>query len=86
MKVSPQYLVEHYDDVASAVHGGEVVEVELREKPALRLVPSPVQNRTDKRVLGAGRGELRMLSDDEWERMDEKWRKSFEDKFDSDVA
>jgi hypothetical protein len=31
--VTPQYLLEHYDDVASAVNNGETVEVSLPEKP-----------------------------------------------------
>jgi len=72
MTVSPQYLAEHYDDVASAVNGGEVVEVSLPEKPALRLVPALQQaaKRTAPRVLGAGKALLRVPTEAEWAEMD----------------
>jgi hypothetical protein len=57
-----------------------VVEIARAEKPALRLVVSPAQaaeTPKGKRILGAGRGELRVPSDEEWEEIDKEWRKSF---------
>jgi antitoxin (DNA-binding transcriptional repressor) of toxin-antitoxin stability system len=86
MTVSPQYLAEHYDDVASAVNNGETVEVSLPEKPALRLVPSkPKQavEQTGLRILGAGKADVRFVLDN-WDEVDRKWRKSLEEKFGSD--
>ena len=82
MTVSPQYLVEHYDDVASAVNNGETVEVSLPEKPALRLVPSKprVAGQTGPRVLGGGTADVRFLLDN-WDEVDREWRKSFDEKF-----
>ena len=89
MKVSPQYVVDHYDAIAAAVEGGEVVEVSLPEKPALRLVRAGVsqsQSQASARVLGAGKALLRVPSDEEWTEMDKDWRKSFQEKFDAEHA
>jgi antitoxin (DNA-binding transcriptional repressor) of toxin-antitoxin stability system len=83
MKVSAQYAMEHFEDLAVAVDDGEVVVIERADKPALQLVPSPtVEAATPKkRALGAGRGVLRVPSEEEWDAMDREWRKSFADKF-----
>ena len=86
MTVSPQYLAEHYDDIASAVNDGETIEVSLPEKPVLRLVPSePKQSaeQTGSRVLGGGTADVRFLLDN-WDEVDREWRKSFDEKFGSD--
>jgi hypothetical protein len=85
--VSPQYVVDHYDDVADAVGNGEIVEMALPEKPALRLVPAmvPVGDQTSQRILGAGSADVRFLIDN-WDEIDREWRKSFEEKFGPDEA
>lgn len=84
MKVSAQYVAEHFEDLAMAVDSGQVVEIDRPDKPALQLVrlarPAP-ETSGGKRVLGAGRGELRVPSDEEWNAMDKEWRESFKDKF-----
>ena len=83
MKVSAQYAAEHFDDLALAVDNGESVEIARPDKPALHLVRTVVSEATNlgPRVLGAGRGELRVPSEEEWAEMDKEWRKSFEEKF-----
>ncbi len=89
MKVSQQYALEHFDELASAVDGGETVEIARPDKQALHLVrpaAPDVPRQIGPRVLGAGRGEVRVPSDEEWDRMDKEWRKSFEDGFGSDLA
>lgn len=87
MKVTAQYAAAHFDDLAKAVDSGEIVEIARVEKPALRLVLSHSETEhapQAKRVLGAGTGLLRVPDDEEWERMDREWRKSFAEKFDLD--
>jgi antitoxin (DNA-binding transcriptional repressor) of toxin-antitoxin stability system len=37
MKVSVQYAAEHFEDLVSAVHNGEAVEIACAGQPALRL-------------------------------------------------
>jgi antitoxin (DNA-binding transcriptional repressor) of toxin-antitoxin stability system len=85
MKVSPQYVIDHYDDVAEAVGKGEIVEMALPEKPVLRLVPAlaHADEQTGERVLGAGSADVHLLLDN-WDEIDREWRKSFEEKFGSD--
>lgn len=86
MTVSPQYLAEHYDDVVSAVHNGETVEISLPEKPVLRLVPSKAKDAGEQmgsRILGAGTADVSFLLD-HWDEIDREWRKSFEEKFGPD--
>jgi antitoxin (DNA-binding transcriptional repressor) of toxin-antitoxin stability system len=89
MKVSVQHASEHFQDLVSAANDGQLVEIDQPDKPALHLVRSAAPaspNPTGKRILGAGRGELRVPSDEEWERMDREWRQSFNARFDSDEA
>jgi hypothetical protein len=89
MKASQKYALEHFDEVASLVDGGEVVEIARPDKQVLHLVRpeiSAMPEPSGPRVLGAGRGEMRVPSDIEWEEMDKGWRKSFEDKFGPDPS
>jgi hypothetical protein len=89
MKVSAQYAAEHFEDLITAANNGQVVEIDEPDKPALHLFRSAAPespNPTVKRILGAGRGELRVPSDEEWERRDREWRQSFSARFDSDEA
>ena len=83
MNVSPQYVADHYDEVAAAVTSGEVVEVSLPEKPALRLVWSSDYEdagRTEFRVLGAGKAFAPLLSQEELEQVDREWKRDVEEK------
>lgn len=89
MTVTMQYASEHLDELLTALEGGDSVEVLRPDKPVMRLSGASGQvavvPQANKRVLGAGRGELRALSDEEWGQIDKEWRKSFESKF-GDVA
>ncbi len=75
MQVTLQYAEEHFADLASAADRGEEIVITRPEKAALKLVVShavaPVI-KTGKRILGAGRGELRVPSEEEWRRIDEE--------------
>ncbi|MES2393684.1 MAG: hypothetical protein V4555_18750 [Acidobacteriota bacterium] len=89
MTVTIEYATKHLDELLETVDGGGSVEIVRPDKPSVRLTGEPLTAVADtraKRVLGAGRGELRTVSDEEWELMDKEWRKSFEDKFSSDAA
>jgi prevent-host-death family protein len=75
MKVSAQDAEEHISHLLEAAGNGEEVEISVPGKRALRLVPvepaEPVVSspRTGRRILGAGRGEIRSISDEEWRQM-----------------
>ena len=85
MTVSVQFAAEHLEELLSALEDGQSIEVERPDKPNVRLSLEPLTESASpaigKRILGAGVGELRVPSDEEWERMDREWRKSFETKF-----
>jgi hypothetical protein len=78
MKVSAQYASTHFDELTSAVDQGELVEIERPQKAALRLVlvPQPTGSQSTgphplgPRILGAGKAELRVPSEEEWAAMD----------------
>jgi antitoxin (DNA-binding transcriptional repressor) of toxin-antitoxin stability system len=75
MKVSAQYAETHFSQLLSAADNGEVVEIARPDKPTLKLVPSnPAETPkpTGPRILGAGRGELRVPSEQEWSEMDKE--------------
>ncbi len=75
MQVTLQYAEEHFADLASAADRGEEIVITRAEKAALKLVVSHAATpviKTGKRILGAGRGELRVPSEEEWRRMDEE--------------
>ena len=44
MKVSVQYAAQHFEDLVSAVHNGDEVEIACTGQPTLRLqlLPSPI--------------------------------------------
>lgn len=75
MKVSAQYAQEHFADILTAIDTGEEVELTRPGQPSVRLIlvePAPVKKRhpNGKRILGAGRGEMRVPSEEEWKAMD----------------
>jgi len=85
MTVSSQYLVEHLNDVLSALSSGEAVEVERPGGTTLRLTACEVSTPALKeRVLGAGAGEMGSVSYEDWERIDREWKNEFADKFSGD--
>jgi antitoxin (DNA-binding transcriptional repressor) of toxin-antitoxin stability system len=82
MNVSLKYAEEHLADLVSAADRGEEVEITRPEKPALKLVvttTTAAAKRSGKRVLGAGRGELRVPSEEEWRKMDEEMARIMND-------
>ena len=83
MKVSAEYAAEHFDDLASAVDDGEVVEIARLHKPALQLVRSSTSDasvRAGKRILGAGTAVTALPDEDELERIDREWKREIEHK------
>ena len=82
MKVSVQYAAEHFEDLVSAVHGGEAVEIACAGQPGLRLVrsntPEPAL-RSGKRMLGAGRAFAYLPNPEELERIDREWKREIEE-------
>ena len=81
MTISAQYAETTVADLLSAADNGEEVIIARPGKPALRLVAdtasSPASSSTPEapkerkpRILGAGRGEMRVPSEDEWAEMD----------------
>ncbi len=82
MKVSAQYAETHLSDLISAADNGEVVEIARPDKPTLKLVVStPVSpaKQTGRRILGAGRGEIRVPSEQEWREMDKELERQMND-------
>ena len=74
MNVSLQYAESHLADLADAVDSGEPIEISRPDKPTLRLIvsaQSPVK-KTGRRILGAGRGEMGVPSEEEWAAMDKE--------------
>jgi antitoxin (DNA-binding transcriptional repressor) of toxin-antitoxin stability system len=90
MQVSVQYAAEHFEELLDAMDGGSSIEVLREDKPTMRLfgdsAPVTAAEKKGDRLLGAGRGEMRVPSDKEWDAMDKEWRKSFEDKFGANAA
>ena len=77
MKVSAKYAQEHFADILSAADNGEEVEIARPNKPTLKLIVSPalpasLHQPTGRRILGAGVGEVRVPSDEEWQAMDKE--------------
>jgi antitoxin (DNA-binding transcriptional repressor) of toxin-antitoxin stability system len=82
MQVNVQYAEEHLPDLLSAVDAGQEVEISRPDKPSVKLVASGAPasvKQTGKRVLGAGRGELRIPSDEEWESLDKELERAMLD-------
>ncbi len=75
MQVDIRYAGEHLAALAAAVDAGQEIEISRPDKPTLRLVVSQitaVTKKTGKRVLGAGVGELRVPSEEEWRALDKE--------------
>jgi antitoxin (DNA-binding transcriptional repressor) of toxin-antitoxin stability system len=75
MKVSAQYAEVHFADLLTLASSGEEVEIAQPGKPNIKLVVSsstPFQPKSGRRILGAGRGEMVVPSEAEWQKMDEE--------------
>jgi len=75
MQVNAQYAEKHLADLLSAVDAGQEVEISRPDKPLVKLVVSNVPafvTSGAERVLGAGSGELRIPSDEEWKALDKE--------------
>lgn len=82
MKVSAKYAQEHFADILDAAESGEPVEIARPDKPTLKLVltgPVASARPAGKRILGAGRGELRVPSEEEWRQMDKELERQMND-------
>jgi len=82
MQVTLQYAAEHLAELASAARRGEEVEIAQPDEPTLRLVVSKSATFTPKpgrRTLGAGRGEMMVPSEAEWQSMDEELERLIND-------
>jgi hypothetical protein len=80
MTVTAEYAAKHFDELLAAMDGGSSIEMRVTAE-----VSEPEPRPAGKRVLGAGIGELRVPSDEEWDAMDKEWRKSFASKFGDDA-
>jgi antitoxin (DNA-binding transcriptional repressor) of toxin-antitoxin stability system len=75
MQVTLQYAAEHLAELASAARRGEEVEIAQPDEPPIKLVVStsaPFTPKPGRRILGAGRGEMVVPSEAEWQAMDEE--------------
>ena len=80
MKVSAQYAQEHLDDLLAAAGSGEEVEIARPDQSAFRLtLVRPAPKPPARRILGAGRGELRVPSEEEWRAMDKELESQMND-------
>jgi antitoxin (DNA-binding transcriptional repressor) of toxin-antitoxin stability system len=86
MNVSLEFAEDHLADLVSAADSGEQVEISRPGKRSLKLVVSNAASpgthpvtREGKRILGAGRGELRVPSEEEWKKMDEEIAREMND-------
>jgi antitoxin (DNA-binding transcriptional repressor) of toxin-antitoxin stability system len=80
IQVSLQYAAEHLADLASAALRGEDVEIAQPDQPSVKLVVSGLQPnpaKTGRRILGAGRGEMTLPSEEEWSAMDKEIEQLF---------
>jgi antitoxin (DNA-binding transcriptional repressor) of toxin-antitoxin stability system len=75
MQVSLQYAAEHLAELASAARRGEEIEIAQPDEPPIKLVVSTSPSfaaKSGRRILGAGRGEMIVPSEAEWQAMDEE--------------
>jgi antitoxin (DNA-binding transcriptional repressor) of toxin-antitoxin stability system len=81
VQVSLQYAEEHFSALASAVDNGQEVEISRPDKPTLKLIVSRVPSiqQIAPRILGAGTGELRIPSEEEWRAMDKELERAMLD-------
>jgi antitoxin (DNA-binding transcriptional repressor) of toxin-antitoxin stability system len=76
MKVSAQYVQEHFADILNTASGGEEIEIAVPGKPALFLATriatrqSTPSGRPRRELLYAGEGMVTAPTDEEWRRMD----------------
>jgi antitoxin (DNA-binding transcriptional repressor) of toxin-antitoxin stability system len=84
MKVTAQYAATHLDDILAAAENGEEVRIDRPNKPGIRLVVETaprniVAAQTGRRILGAGLGEMRVPSEQEWDAMDKQLERQMND-------
>lgn len=74
MKVSAQYAEEHLTDILNAADGDAEVEIARPDQHTYRLtlVKSEPIKPKGPRVLGAGRGEMRVPFWEEWKAMEKE--------------
>ncbi len=78
MTVTAQYAAEHFEELVSKVDGGESVEITRPGLATLCLAAEPgfgtttlgIRDAEGRRILGQGRGELRVPTEAEWAAMD----------------
>ena len=71
MEVNVHHAKTHLSKLIAAAESGEEVIIARNGKPAVKLVVTVPQGRPSRRrVLGAGRGEIRVPGEREWSRMD----------------
>lgn len=79
MKVNVQYAEAHLTDLISAASRGETVQIEGPEHTAQILTFRTPKPEIGHRILGAGRGEMRVPSDEEWQAMDKELERLMND-------
>lgn len=83
MHVTLKYAAEHFPDLASAACRGEEVEIAVPGEAALKLVVSGREalsaEREGRRILGAGRGRVRVPAWEEWKAMDAEQERAMGD-------
>jgi antitoxin (DNA-binding transcriptional repressor) of toxin-antitoxin stability system len=79
MKVSTQYAASHFEELATAVHNGEAVEIACTGRPTLQLVRSN-GFAVPERVLGVGKALTNLPDEEELERIDREWKREIEEK------
>ena len=72
MRVSAQYVEDHIAELLIAASQGEEIEIALEGKPMLKLMRMNKASQLGRRVLGAGRGEMRVPTEEEWREMDQE--------------
>ncbi len=70
MKVNAQYVEDHIAELMVVASQGEEIEIALEGRPTLKLLRVNEAPQRGRRVLGAGRGEMRVPTEDEWQEMD----------------
>jgi antitoxin (DNA-binding transcriptional repressor) of toxin-antitoxin stability system len=73
MTVNLQYAETHLADLISAASRGETVQIEGPEHTAQILAfPASAKPTSGRRILGAGRGEMRVPIEEEWRAADKE--------------
>jgi antitoxin (DNA-binding transcriptional repressor) of toxin-antitoxin stability system len=80
MKVNVQYAETHLADLISAASRGEIVEIEAPDACAqVYASPKPAAVKGP-RILGAGRGEIVVPSEEEWRAADKELERLMNDR------